>query len=264
MRVRGDNNPGTISIEAIPNKPGWCLVRFYENAQEYTEQLDETTITGWEYDEYHLEQPTISQEDIEGNLEVYLRGGEGGRGHPREPSGGCGAKQGRQAGGRRSMGQHGGGVPGRGAERMTTKDLVLSIMRSQGAADALDLRSRASDLDGTAIIAEESKTPVFDPEKDYSGWPIGAPVRDGEQLYKLLQPYNASTWPDQRPADLPALWSICHTKDPSKAKEWLAPNGTSGMYMSGECCVDGGVVYRCLTDNTVHSPTDYPQAWERV
>lgn len=73
MRVRGDNNPGTFSIEAMPNKPGWCLVRFYENHQEYTEELDETTITGWEYDEYHLEQPTISQEDIEGNLEVYLR-----------------------------------------------------------------------------------------------------------------------------------------------------------------------------------------------
>ena len=73
MRVRGDNNPGTFSIEAMPNKPGWCLVRFYEHHQEYTEELDETTITGWEYDEYHLEQPTISQEDIEGNLEVYLR-----------------------------------------------------------------------------------------------------------------------------------------------------------------------------------------------
>ena len=73
MRVRGDNNPGTFSIEAVPNKPGWCLVRFYEKAQKYTKELDETTITGWEYDEYHLEQPTISQEDIEGNLEVYLR-----------------------------------------------------------------------------------------------------------------------------------------------------------------------------------------------
>ena len=73
MRVRGDNNPGTISIEAIPNKPGWCLVRFYENAQEYSEQLEELTITGREYDEFHLEQPTISQEDIEGNLEGYLR-----------------------------------------------------------------------------------------------------------------------------------------------------------------------------------------------
>ena len=45
MRVRGDNNPGTFSVEAMPNKPGWCLVRFYENAQEYTEELDETTIT---------------------------------------------------------------------------------------------------------------------------------------------------------------------------------------------------------------------------
>ena len=73
MRVRGDNNPGTFSVEAMPNKPGWCLVRFYENVEEYHEELDETTITGWEYDEYHLEQPTISQEDIEGNLEVYLR-----------------------------------------------------------------------------------------------------------------------------------------------------------------------------------------------
>ena len=132
------------------------------------------------------------------------------------------------------MGQHGGGVPGRGAERMTTKDLVLSIMRSQGAADALDLRSRAPDLDGTAIIAEEAKVPQFDGTKDYSGWAIGSPVWEevnGErQVFTLLQP----------------------------------PNGTSGMYMSGECCVDGGVVYRCLTDNTVHSPTDYPQAWERV
>ena len=68
MRVRGDNNPGTFSVEAMPNKPGWCLVRFYENAQEYTEELDETTITGWEYDEYHLEQPTISQEDIPGGF----------------------------------------------------------------------------------------------------------------------------------------------------------------------------------------------------
>ena len=45
MRVRGDNDPGTFSIEAMPNKPGWCLVRFYENVEEYHEQLDETTIT---------------------------------------------------------------------------------------------------------------------------------------------------------------------------------------------------------------------------
>ena len=167
------------------------------------------------------------------------------------------------------MGQHGGGVPGRGAGgMMTNQELILGVMRAQGKADALDLRARAPELDGTAIIAEEAKVPQFDGTKDYSGWAIGSPVWEevnGErQVFTLLQPHNASHYPGSTPSNTPALWSIRHTKDPSKAKEWLAPNGTSGMYMSGDCCVDGGVVYRCLTDNTVHSPTDYPQAWERV
>ena len=89
-------------------------------------------------------------------------------------------------------------------------------------------------------------------------------VNGERQIFTLLQPHNASHYPGSTPSNTPALWSIRHTKDPSKAKEWLAPNGTSGMYMTGECCVDGGVVYRCLADNTVHRPTDYPQAWERV
>ena len=151
---------------------------------------------------------------------------------------------------------------------MTNQELILGVMRAQGKADALDLRARAPELDGTALIDEENKIPVFDGSKDYTSWKVGSPVRelvDGEwQVFTLLQPHNASHYPGSTPSNTPALWSIRHTKDPSKAKEWLAPNGTSGMYMSGECCLDGGVVYRCLTDNTVHSPTDYPQAWERV
>ena len=74
MRVRGDNAPSNaFSLEEQPNKPGVALVRFYENAEPFEEKRDELTISGWVYDEYHLEQPAISQEDIEGNLEVYLR-----------------------------------------------------------------------------------------------------------------------------------------------------------------------------------------------
>ena len=144
------------------------------------------------------------------------------------------------------------------------QELILGVMRAQGRADALDLRGRAADLDGTAVIAEEEKAPEFVPGKDYSQWPTGAPVRDGEQVYKLLQPHNASTWPDQRPADLPALWSICHTKDPERAKPYMAPNGTSGMYMTGECCTENGVTYRSTIDNNVWPPADYPQGWEAV
>ena len=41
---------------------------------------------------------------------------------------------------------------------MTNKEFVLSIMREQGRANALDLRNRAKDMTGTAIIAEESKS----------------------------------------------------------------------------------------------------------
>ena len=98
------------------------------------------------------------------------------------------------------MGQHGGGVPGGGAERMmTNQELILGVMRAQGKADALDLRARAPELDGTAIIAEEAKVPQFDGTKDYSSWAIGSPVWEevnGErQVFTLSSPTTPATTP---------------------------------------------------------------------
>ena len=50
MRVRGDNAPSNaFTLEEQPKKPGFFLVRFYENAQEFSETRDGLTITGWEY-----------------------------------------------------------------------------------------------------------------------------------------------------------------------------------------------------------------------
>lgn len=75
MRVRGSVDPGKFSVEAIPNKPGWCLCRLYENAREYSVETDEGTDTGWEYDEYHLRQKGLKESletDIEGNYDVFL------------------------------------------------------------------------------------------------------------------------------------------------------------------------------------------------
>ena len=78
-----------------------------------------------------------------------------------------------------------------------TKAEILALMKEKGKADALDLRSRAKDLDGTAIIAEESKIPLFDPNKDYSNWAVGSPVYeivDGErQVFGLIQPQHVSS-----------------------------------------------------------------------
>lgn len=147
---------------------------------------------------------------------------------------------------------------------MNSKELILDIMRRNGAADAEALRAEAANLDGTAIIAREGAVPDFEPGKDYTGWPAGAPVVDDGQVWQLLQPYDSAAHPG-RPAELRALWGLCHTKDPARAKAWVAPYGTSGMWMTGECYrEEDGKVYKCKADNTVHDATALPTAWEEV
>ena len=151
-----------------------------------------------------------------------------------------------------------------------TKAEILALMKEKGKADALDLRSRAKDLDGTAIIAEESKIPLFDPEKDYSSWAVGSPVWeevDGErQVFGLIQPHNASHYPGSTPSNTRALWSLKHTKDAAKAKPWVAPLGTSGMYMTDEVCKYSDKLWKSKRDNNPYEPgvTGTESFWEAV
>lgn len=75
MRVRGDNAPSNaFSLEEQPNKPGVALVRFYENAKPFEEKRDELTISGWVYDEYHLELADTGSlsEDVLANFDTLL------------------------------------------------------------------------------------------------------------------------------------------------------------------------------------------------
>ena len=147
---------------------------------------------------------------------------------------------------------------------MTNKDFVLQMIKEQGKANALDLRNRAVNMTGTAIIAEESKIPLYDNTKDYTGWAVGSPCLYEGQVYGLLQPHNAAHYPDSNPANTPALWRVLHTKDPAKAKPYMKPTSTSDMYLSGECMIyTDGVVYRALRD-TVYSPEEYAADWEAV
>lgn len=146
---------------------------------------------------------------------------------------------------------------------MSNLEIVLGVMRDAGRRDAADLRARAPDLDGTAIIREEVKAPDFDPTKDYTDWPRGAPVTDEGQVWLLLQPHNAAH-SEGRPSTLRALWGLAHTKDPDKAKPFVAPYGTSGIYMAGECVLEDGAVYRCNRGNVVHPPAELPEAWDKI
>lgn len=141
---------------------------------------------------------------------------------------------------------------------------LIEAMRSLGRADALALRGAAADITGTEIIRAEHCVPAWDGSKDYTAWPVGAPVTDEGQVWTLLQPHNAASY-EGRPGDLRALWGLCHTMDPQRAKPWVEPLGTSGMYMAGECYRDAeGTVWRCKQDNTVHDAAALPAGWEQA
>lgn len=145
---------------------------------------------------------------------------------------------------------------------MTSKERVLNRERDRGRAAALNLASRAPDMDGTGLIAEQGHIPAWREDAVYTVNHIGYPVQDGDQVYTILQPHTPAYNPGMRPADLPAIYSIKHTTDPKLAKPYMAPNGTSGMYMMDECCVENGGVYRSKADNNVWIPSGYPAGWE--
>lgn len=75
MRVRGDLPPSAaFTLEEQPNKPGFFLVRFYENAEPFKETTDGLTMEGYQYDEYHLEMEDTGSlaDDVMGNYDALL------------------------------------------------------------------------------------------------------------------------------------------------------------------------------------------------
>lgn len=151
---------------------------------------------------------------------------------------------------------------------MNSKELVLKVHRDMGRADALDLASRAwtNMLDGTALIAEEEKVPLFVWGTDYSGCSVNTPIAeivDGErQIFTMITPVNTAHYPGITPNTERSLYSLCHTKDPKRAKAWVAPLGISGLYQLNECCTTAGHVWRSNVNDNAYSPADYPSNWE--
>lgn len=116
-------------------------------------------------------------------------------------------------------------------------------------------------MDGTAIIAEERKIPSFDPTKDYTNWPVNSPVADEGQVWLLLQPHNAANY-EGKPSALRALWGLAHTNDVAKAKAYVAPSGTSGLYMIDECCLwTDDKVYKSVIENNAYDSEAYLNGW---
>ena len=142
---------------------------------------------------------------------------------------------------------------------------MTDIFRSLGRSDALKLREEAANLNGTQIIDREHSATAFEPTKDYSAYPVGAPVTDEGQVWLLIRPHNAAHYPGLRPSTNRACWGLAHTTNPAKAKPWVNAYGTSGVYMKGDVYRDaGGLVHRAKQDNLVHDAVVYPDGWEPV
>jgi len=143
---------------------------------------------------------------------------------------------------------------------MTDKEKGIEVLKEIGRNQAINYRmlSISEAHDGTTRIANENKIPKFK-IRDWGNEMVGCSVHADGHVWTLLQPYNGNSYP-QNPSEMRAQWGLCHTKDPNKAKPYIEPLGTSGLYMTGECCLwTDGFVYKSKIDNNSWTPDGYPQ-----
>ena len=80
---------------------------------------------------------------------------------------------------------------------MESKEYVLNKMKEVGLNSAVEFQKQAPELDGTQIIDRENSIPDFNPDvHQYLNWVKGECVRDNNQVWQLLQPYDSSTYKD--------------------------------------------------------------------
>ena len=141
----------------------------------------------------------------------------------------------------------------------------LDAMYNQGRADAQALQGNAASMDGTQLNGEAQKIPDFQAAKKTMNMlkrPVGFVCKSSAgRVVKLLQVYDSDTYPGE-PEELPAQWGFVWSKDPAHAKPFVALS--TSPYMTGDCCIEGGVVYVSTIDSNVHAPSAYPQGWRRA
>lgn len=135
-------------------------------------------------------------------------------------------------------------------------------MYNYGRKKALELREEAPTLSDSDLIDQE----LFIPH-----WKEGLQIKDAPlqydgQVYRVLQAHDSTGNPNWTPATQPALFSICHTKNPIHAKPWITPAGTSGMYELGDCYIDDeGIIWRQIyNESNVYDAATLPERWEQV
>lgn len=145
---------------------------------------------------------------------------------------------------------------------MTSREYVLDMMHRVGLAAAQSLQTRAAEMTGSEVYAEQSDVPDFDPEKQYLNYKAGFVCRSPSgRMVRLVQPYDSAVY-TQTPEELPAQWGFYWSQNPEDALPFVALS--TSPYMTGDCCTENGVVYRSAIDNNVWPPSEYPQGWKLI
>lgn len=148
---------------------------------------------------------------------------------------------------------------------MTSKDFVIDAMRRQGKTAALALQAQASSMTGTELNAEDNYIPDFQKAKAIKNMlnrSAGFVCKSSEgRVVKLIQPYDSDIYTDE-PESLSAQWGFVWSKDPAKAKPFIALS--TSPYDTGDCCIENDIVYRSNMDGNVWAPSAYAQGWDEV
>ena len=152
---------------------------------------------------------------------------------------------------------------------MNNKDFVLDTLKRAGKQAAETLQTKAPDMTGTELYAEEEYIPSFKAAvakmnmlHRKAGQKDGFVCKSSAgRVVRLQQNYDSSIY-TQEPEDLPAQFGFVWSKDPAKALPFIALS--TSPYNKGDCCTETGTVYRSLIENNVHAPSAYPQGWEKV
>lgn len=148
---------------------------------------------------------------------------------------------------------------------MKNKDFVLETMRRSGKLIAQSVQANAPSMSGTQLNAEGDYIPDFKAAclaMNMLHRPVGFICKSSAgRVVRLLQNYDSTIYTGE-PETLPAQFGFVWSDNPAHALPFVAM--ATSPYMTGNCCTEDGFVYRSKMDNNIHSPSAYPDGWEKA
>ena len=141
----------------------------------------------------------------------------------------------------------------------------MQTMKDTGLAQAQALQEASPEMMGTDLYAQEGYIPDFQAAKAAKNMlerTAGFVCRStAGRVVRLIQPYDSTIY-TQEPEELPAQWGFAWSTDPAKALPFVALS--TSPYNTGDCCTEGGRVYRSKIDTNTWAPSEYPDGWENL